>query len=171
MNPSLAGPFVPSAMVSDEAAKGRIRTAVRVVAGSDEIPVVAVQRESETERQAYLDEVCAARPGMRDQVLALLKLHQGAGDFLLNPAMEPGATGIFLSPAETRAAHAREAPGMTIGPYKLLQQFGEGGMGTVFMAQQTEPIQRKVALKIIKARMDTDQRWRSGCRHQPDTVL
>jgi len=122
-----------------------------------EIFIAALQRESATERQAFLDEVCAARPGMRDQVLALLKLHEGAGDFLLNPAVESGATGVFLSPAETRTASLRESPGMIIGPYKLLQQIGEGGMGTVFMAQQTEPIQRKVALKIIKAGMDTDQ--------------
>ena len=50
-----------------------------------------------------------------------------------------------------------EAPGTVIGPYKLLQQIGEGGMGVVFMAEQTEPIQRTVALKIIKPGMDTRQ--------------
>src|SRR4029077_12779158 len=48
-----------------------------------------------------------------------------------------------------------EAPGTIIGPYKLLQQIGEGGMGTVFMAEQTHPVRRKVALKVIKAGMDT----------------
>ena len=50
-----------------------------------------------------------------------------------------------------------ERPGTVIGPYKLLQQIGEGGMGVVFMAEQTEPIQRTVALKIIKPGMDTRQ--------------
>ena len=50
-----------------------------------------------------------------------------------------------------------EQPGATIGPYKLLQQIGEGGMGTVFMAEQTKPVERKVALKIIKPGMDSSQ--------------
>jgi len=50
-----------------------------------------------------------------------------------------------------------EKPGIQIGPYKLLQQIGEGGMGTVFMAEQTQPVQRKVALKVIKAGMDSGQ--------------
>src|SRR5207247_8302740 len=50
-----------------------------------------------------------------------------------------------------------ERPGSTIGPYKLLQQIGEGGMGVVYMAEQTEPVRRKVALKIIKPGMDSAQ--------------
>ena len=50
-----------------------------------------------------------------------------------------------------------EQPGTVIGPYKLLQQIGEGGMGTVYMAEQTRPVQRKVALKVIKPGMDTRQ--------------
>src|SRR5262249_11861516 len=52
---------------------------------------------------------------------------------------------------------AGEQPGAMIGPYKLLEQIGEGGMGTVYMAQQTEPVQRIVALKIIKPGMDSRQ--------------
>src|SRR5205814_1481479 len=61
-------------------------------------------------------------------------------------------------PGETVAAvPLRERPGTIIGPYKLLQQIGEGGMGTVFMAEQMEPVQRKVALKVIKAGMDSKQ--------------
>src|SRR6202040_3002121 len=51
----------------------------------------------------------------------------------------------------------RAGPGTVIGPYKLLQQIGEGGMGTVFMAEQTQPVQRKVALKLIRAGMDSRQ--------------
>ena len=50
-----------------------------------------------------------------------------------------------------------EAPGTMIGPYKLLQQIGEGGMGVVWMAEQTQPVQRKVALKVIKPGMDSRQ--------------
>src|SRR6185369_4031787 len=52
---------------------------------------------------------------------------------------------------------SREGPGTVIGPYKLLQQIGEGGMGTVFMAEQTRPVQRRVAVKVIKAGMDSKQ--------------
>src|SRR5438445_329773 len=61
----------------------------------------------------------------------------------------------FAGPTIDRAV--AERPGTVIGPYKLLQQIGEGGMGTVFMAEQTEPVKRKVALKIIKAGMDSKQ--------------
>lgn len=55
------------------------------------------------------------------------------------------------------APHLRELPGTVIGPYKLLQQIGEGGMGIVWMAEQTQPVQRKVALKVIKPGMDSRQ--------------
>src|SRR5208337_38332 len=50
-----------------------------------------------------------------------------------------------------------KGPGSRIGPYKLLQQIGEGGMGTVYMAEQAEPVRRRVALKVIKPGMDTRQ--------------
>ena len=69
--------------------------------------------------------------------------------FLESPAAD-------LTPTTT-ATPIAERPGTVIGPYKLLQQIGEGGMGVVFMAEQTEPIQRTVALKIIKPGMDTRQ--------------
>src|SRR5262249_23816280 len=59
--------------------------------------------------------------------------------------------------ATVDAVGAREGPGAVIGPYKLLQQLGEGGMGTVWMAEQTEPVRRKVALKLIKPGMDSKQ--------------
>src|SRR5207247_4926877 len=71
----------------------------------------------------------------------------------------PVATGVYSS-GDAPAACAPpggEVRGAVIGPYKLLQQLGEGGMGTVFMAEQTKPVQRKVALKIIKAGMDSRQ--------------
>src|SRR5207247_9797339 len=50
-----------------------------------------------------------------------------------------------------------EGPGTVVGPYKLLEQIGEGGMGVVFMAEQTHPVRRKVALKLIKPGMDSKQ--------------
>src|SRR5205823_11405672 len=69
--------------------------------------------------------------------------------------------GSFLEAAPggpaTVAEPTQEAPGAVIGPYKLLQQSGEGGMGTVYMAEQTHPVQRKVALKVIKPGMDSRQ--------------
>src|SRR5262249_57232957 len=55
------------------------------------------------------------------------------------------------------AARSAEGPGTVIGPYKLLEAIGEGGMGTVFMAEQTLPVRRRVALKVIKPGMDTKQ--------------
>src|SRR5437764_403167 len=61
------------------------------------------------------------------------------------------------NPVATVEEVVGERPGTVIGPYKLLQQIGEGGMGTVFMAEQTQPVQRKVALKVIKAGMDSRQ--------------
>src|SRR5207237_2439612 len=82
-----------------------------------------------------------------------------AGSFLDRPAAAVGATGAFTPVADEAVAAVplRERPGTVIGPYKLLQQIGEGGMGTVFMAEQTQPVQRKVALKVIKAGMDSRQ--------------
>ena len=87
------------------------------------------------------------------RVEALLKAHDNSDSFLKDPAAEFGAT-IDLSPAEPPLA---EQPGALIGPYKLLEQIGEGGMGVVYMADQQAPVRRRVALKIIKAGMDTRQ--------------
>ena len=95
---------------------------------------------------------------MREQVEKLLALSQSAGDFFKDcvPALEPAAADAaqVLSAAEsTVEAEAIEAK--RIGPYKLLQKLGEGGCGVVYMAEQEQPIRRRVALKIIKLGMDT----------------
>ena len=108
----------------------------------------AIEIATEFDRKAYLDEACAAAPEIRVQVEALLQAHAQAGSFL-NAAADRQRTQSF-DPIVER-------PGTVIGPYKLLQQIGEGGMGVVFMAEQTEPLQRTVALKIIKPGMDTRQ--------------
>jgi serine/threonine protein kinase/Flp pilus assembly protein TadD len=120
-----------------------------------DIFIAALQKEDPAERQAYLDEACAGKADLRRQVENLLRLHEDAGSFLEQPAAESAATGAFPEAAEQ--ASSPEAPGAVIGPYKLIQQIGEGGMGAVWMAQQTEPVKRVVAIKLIKAGMDSRQ--------------
>ncbi len=97
---------------------------------------------------AYLNEACADDGELRAQVEQLLKAHQELGSFheSANPEPDPTVIGPLT-----------EGPGTEIGPYKLLQQIGEGGMGVVYMADQTEPVARRVALKIIKPGMDSRQ--------------
>src|SRR6516165_9303350 len=115
-----------------------------------DIFIAALQKEDPAERQAYLDEACAGQPDLRRQVEDLLRLHEGAGSFLQKPAAESAATWASQG---VEQASSLEAAGNLIGPYKLIEQIGEGGMGTVWMAQQTEPVKRLVAIKLIKAGM------------------
>src|SRR5437899_7344247 len=107
----------------------------------------------------YVAESCGSDAELEQQVGRLLQVHREAGSFLDRPAAALGTTGVFrpVPGKEAAAVLLRELPGTVIGPYKLLQQIGEGGMGTVFMAEQTQPVQRKVALKIIKPGMDSRQ--------------
>src|SRR5262245_16764603 len=112
-----------------------------------DIFIAALQKEDPAQRRAYLDDACAGQPELRQQVEQLLRLHAGAGSFLEKPAAEAA------SPETAEAASAGEAPGALLGPYKLLEQIGEGGMGTVWLAQQTEPVKRLVAVKLIKPGM------------------
>ena len=109
----------------------------------------AVDIKSCEERSAYLDKACAGDATLRAEVEALLKDHDEAGDFLEAPTVSQGPT--------ASAGPLDEGPGTMVGRYKLLQQIGEGGMGVVFMAEQQEPVRRRVALKIIKPGMDTRQ--------------
>jgi eukaryotic-like serine/threonine-protein kinase len=104
-------------------------------------------------------ESCGADAELQQQVKDLLQVHREAGSFLERPAADLGATGDFMSAGATESAPLsfHERVGTIIGSYKLLQQIGEGGMGTVFMAEQTQPVQRKVALKVIKPGMDSQQ--------------
>jgi WD40 repeat protein/tetratricopeptide (TPR) repeat protein/serine/threonine protein kinase len=110
----------------------------------------ALGREAPDERAAYLDQACRGRPELRAQVEALLRAHREAGG---PPPEPPGRQPATVD--EVPAADGGEGPGAVIGPYKLLQLIGEGGMGAVFMAEQTHPVRRKVALKVIKPGMDT----------------
>jgi serine/threonine protein kinase len=100
----------------------------------------ALRQPSAEARTRYLAEVCGPDTALRQQVEVLLAAHAQVGDFLRPPVDDP--------PDEAQ-------PGTVIGRYKVLQLIGEGGFGRVFMAEQLEPVRRKVALKIIKLGMDT----------------
>ena len=109
----------------------------------------ALEKQSSEDCAAYLDSACADDPSLRQRVEALLNAQPKLANFLQGHASEMVPMTLLPPPAEL--------PGAQIGPYKLLQQIGEGGMGTVFMAEQTQPVQRKVALKLIKPGMDSGQ--------------
>jgi serine/threonine protein kinase/Tfp pilus assembly protein PilF len=100
-------------------------------------------------RAAFLDGACGGDDRLRRKVEALLKSHEEMGDFLEESPDEA------VSQARI-AALADEKPLDRIGRYKLLQRIGEGGCGVVFMAEQEEPVRRRVALKVIKPGMDTE---------------
>src|SRR5262245_38103267 len=119
--------------------------------------MAALQIEDAAERSAYLDRECAGDTALRQRVEALLAAFEQAGSFLQRPAADPRATSDVSHPAPPAGSDPVEGPSTVIGPYKLIQQIGEGGMGTVWMAQQTEPVKRLVAVKLIKAGMDSKQ--------------
>ncbi|MCC5823099.1 MAG: serine/threonine-protein kinase [Phycisphaerales bacterium] len=102
------------------------------------------------DRDAMLERLCAGDDALHRAVLSLLDAHDSAGSFMDNPTAQAPA---FHQPTPLGA----EQPGALIDRYKLLQQIGEGGFGSVWMAEQREPVKRRVALKIIKLGMDTRQ--------------
>src|SRR6266849_728822 len=110
--------------------------------------IEALDKEDPAERAAFLARVCASDPALRQRIERLLQRHQQADSFLESPAA--AQVGTVDQPLTER-------PGTLIGPYKLLQQIGEGGMGVVYMAEQEQPVRRRVALKIIKPGMDSAQ--------------
>src|SRR5262249_2996592 len=108
------------------------------------------------ERAAFIARSCGDDAELRRQVEAMLLAHGAAGSFLEKRAAALEMT-IDAVPGRSELRAPTEAPGQRIGPYKLLQELGEGGMGLVFLAEQQEPVRRQVALKIIKAGMDSAQ--------------
>jgi serine/threonine protein kinase/tetratricopeptide (TPR) repeat protein len=126
------------------------------------IVLAAVEQPGPAERAAFLEQACGADAALRRQVEALLRQHAQAGGLLESPPVGLGQTvdsdhGEAVVPPPPPPALRPQAVGSRIGPYKLLQQLGEGGMGTVYLAEQQEPVQRRVALKVVKAGMDTRQ--------------
>ena len=98
-------------------------------------------------RREYLGQICAGDQPLRDRVEALLNVHVQEQAFLNSEAVSP--------PPTAAPTPLSESPGTTIGRYRLMEQIGEGGMGVVFVAEQQRPLQRKVALKVIKPGMDS----------------
>jgi len=103
------------------------------------------------ERAAYLDRECVGDAALRQRVEELLKANEVSCACLEGLAAAPPGTGGAVRSSPVPA----EKPGDHIGRYKLLEQIGEGGCGVVYMAEQEEPVRRRVALKVIKLGMDT----------------
>src|SRR5262245_43114450 len=116
---------------------------------ADDIFVAALEIADLTERNCYLEQACAGDPGLRLELESLLQAHGCIGEFLQKPPTVPLAADPRLKSSEKR--------GDWIGRYKLLEIIGEGGFGVVWLAEQEEPVRRRVALKVIKLGMDTRQ--------------
>ena len=109
----------------------------------------AVEHHTPDQWEDYLDQACGGDAELRQQVGLLLKAHAAEGSMRDECSREMDET--------SRNVPISEHLGTAIGPYKLLQPIGDGGMGTVYMAEQTQPVRRTVALKLIKAGMDSRQ--------------
>src|SRR5262245_17069888 len=132
-----------------------------------DIFIGALQRDDPGQRRAYLDAACGADAGLRARVAGLRAVYDRAGGCLQRPGAPPApgpeptghmpgpetAPAAPGGPGTTAAHHATTDRAGTViaGKYKLVDEVGEGGMGTVWMARQTEPVKRFVAVKLIKA--------------------
>ncbi|MEK7683793.1 MAG: serine/threonine-protein kinase, partial [Verrucomicrobiota bacterium] len=113
-----------------------------------EIFFEALEMATPEARAAYLQGACGQDVTLRHKVDELLKEHFSNDSLLAGSALEGERPTIVVSPVP-------EAPAQMIGRYKLLEKIGEGGCGVVYMAEQEEPVRRRVALKVIKLGMDT----------------
>ncbi|HVC92096.1 MAG TPA: protein kinase [Pirellulales bacterium] len=120
--------------------------------------LAAVEADNLSAREAVLKLECGGDPDLRQRVMALLAAHDAPDSLLDLTSAAHQAPRVGHDPTKTAAQGAiSEAPGALIGPFKLLQHLGEGGFGVVYMAEQSQPVRRMVALKIIKPGMDTAQ--------------
>src|SRR3989441_10524868 len=120
----------------------------------DEIFEAALQHATREKRAAYLNEACGDDARLCERVEALLKAHDQAGEFL---EQTPAGVSAKTFVVTTGMVPVTECPGDRIGRYKLRENLGEGGCGVVYVAEQEEPVRRRVALKVIKLGMDTKQ--------------
>lgn len=114
--------------------------------------IEAMAMDSSAERTRFLEESCHDQPELLEEVQSLITEQGALGNFLEDPAMSRDETGS-ATPVGPRADLEKKSE--HIGPYKLLQEIGEGGCGVVYMAEQETPVKRRVALKVIKLGMDT----------------
>ncbi len=128
--------------------------------------IAALQIDDPAERTAYLDQACGGDNELRNRLDVLLLVHAHMPTHEEDGSLDSGLqheshTFDHIPAADPTGsipgAELGEGPGTVIGPYRLLQKIGEGGMGCVFMAEQIHPVRRKVAFKVIKAGMDTGQ--------------
>jgi hypothetical protein len=124
--------------------------------------LAAIEGHAPPNWPAFLDQACGDDSTLRTRVEKLLRAQVQLGSFHEppRPAVYVAAANAaaYAAAANAAAAYAAaEQPGMLIGPCKLMEQIGEGGMGLVFVAEQQEPVRRRVALKLIKPGMDTRQ--------------
>ncbi|CAN5428777.1 hypothetical protein BH10PLA2_BH10PLA2_17130 [soil metagenome] len=138
-------------------ARHALQATDRFLMTDEMIFTTAREKPSQPERETYLTTACGNDADLRARVEALLQSDAEAGNFLTKPAKLAGAIGEIASLAAQIHSLVGEAPGTRIGPYKLLELIGEGGMGLVFAAEQEQPVCRRVALKIIKPGMDLRQ--------------
>ncbi|MGI8981909.1 MAG: tetratricopeptide repeat protein [Pirellulaceae bacterium] len=127
------------------------------VKSAKEIFLEAVDKRDPADRANYLRDACGADAELRRHVEALLRVHDEPDSLLDQQRIDPRVMIDREGTSNPTIDQPSERPGTQIGPYKLLQQIGEGGMGVVYMAEQSEPVKRRVALKIIKPGMDTRQ--------------
>ena len=109
-----------------------------------------VLEQAVDQRAAFLDVACGTDVNLRERVAVLLRAQANPGSFLQFPACGVGNAPTIDQPL-------LEMAGTQIGPYKLIEEIGQGGMGVVYMAEQKQPVRRRVALKIIKPGMDSRQ--------------
>src|SRR5688572_2984605 len=128
---------------------GRGPTMTETLDLTESVFAAAVALADPAARAAYLDQACADDPALRARVEALLRAHGHAGHML-----DRGAP-VTLAPTAAYLPAGEQAGTIIAARYKLLEAIGEGGMGTVWVAEQIQPVKRKVALKLIKAGMDS----------------
>src|SRR5262249_15360458 len=139
----------PFSLLGMERTPFRARAMMRSDPKTESIFWAALAIESAEERAQHLDRACGEDRRLRAQVEELLPAYPKVERFLEPPAAHRDAT---VAPPPQG-----EGPGAIIGPYKLLEAIGEGGMGTVYLAEQERPVCRRVALKLVKPGIDSRQ--------------